>query len=62
MLGGSLWGEVSAIQEYLTVPFTYVEGNRWLAHYPPAWPALLALGLALCAAQVRWRSATLEDK
>jgi hypothetical protein len=46
MLGGSLWGEVSPIQEYLTVPFTYVDGSRWLGHYPPAWPALLAVGLA----------------
>ena len=46
MLDGSLWGEVSTIQEYLTVPFTYVDGGRWLAHYPPAWPALLAAGLA----------------
>jgi len=47
LLDGSLWGEVSAFQDTLAIPFTYVDGDRWLAHYPPAWPALLALGLAV---------------
>jgi hypothetical protein len=46
ILDGSLWSHVSWIQDYLTLPFTYVDGNRWLAHYPPAWPALLAIGTA----------------
>ena len=46
LLDGSLWGEVAAFQDTLTVPFTYIDGERWLAHYPPGWPALLALGLA----------------
>ncbi len=45
-LEGSLWGEVATFQDALTIPFTYVDGERWLAHYPPGWPGLLALGLA----------------
>ena len=47
LLDGGLWSEVSAIQDYLQVPFTYVESSRWLAHYPPGWPLILAAGLAL---------------
>jgi len=43
LLDGSLSGHVSAIQEYLPVPYTYVVGDRWLAHYPPGWvPWLVA--------------------
>ena len=49
LLDGSLTGEVSAIQDPLRVPYTYVTGNRWLAHYPPGWPLLLAVGLAVGA-------------
>ena len=44
---GGLWSEASAIQDYLKVPFTYRESGRWLAHYPPGWPLILAAGLAL---------------
>jgi len=47
LLDGSLSGEVSAIQDFLAVPYTYVVENRWLAHYPPGWPLLLAVGLAV---------------
>ncbi len=47
LLDGSLSGQVSAIQDYLPVPYTYVAGNRWLAHYPPGWPLLLAVGVAI---------------
>jgi len=47
LLDGSLSGEVSPIQDFLAVPYTYVVGNRWLAHYPPGWPLLLAVGLAV---------------
>ena len=47
LLDGSLWGDVSAIQDALTIPFTYIDGERWLAHYPPGWPGLLAIGLAV---------------
>ncbi len=49
LLDGSLSGDVSAIQDYLRVPYTYVVGNRWLAHYPPGWPLLLAVGVAVGA-------------
>jgi hypothetical protein len=47
LLDGSLSGEVSAIQDHLQVPYTYVVENRWLAHYPPGWPLLLAIGVAV---------------
>jgi hypothetical protein len=49
ILDGSLWSHVTPIQTYLTLPFTYVDGNRWLAHYPPAWPTVLAVGVAVGA-------------
>ncbi|MFC2144647.1 hypothetical protein ACFLQM_03060 [Acidobacteriota bacterium] len=47
LLAGDLWGTVSALQEHLDVPYTYVVGERWLGHYPPGWPILLAIGLAV---------------
>jgi hypothetical protein len=47
LLDGSLWGEVAAFQGTLTIPFTYIDGERWLAHYPPGWPGFLAIGLAV---------------
>ena len=56
ILDGSLWGEVSAFQDALAIPYTYLDGDRWLAHYPPTWPVLLALGLA---AGVPWLVAPL---
>jgi hypothetical protein len=46
LLGGDLWGSVSALQDSLDVPYTYVVGERWLGHYPPGWPLLLSVGLA----------------
>ena len=46
LLAGDLWGTVSALQEHLDVPYTYVVGERWLGHYPPGWPLLLSIGLA----------------
>lgn len=46
LLGGRLYQELSPIQDHLTVPFTYVVGTRWLAHYPFGWPAMLAVGAA----------------
>ena len=49
LLDGSLSGEVSPIQDFLAVPYTYVVENRWLGHYPPGWPLLLAVGLAIGA-------------
>jgi 4-amino-4-deoxy-L-arabinose transferase-like glycosyltransferase len=49
MLDGALWGTVSTPQDGLTVPYTYVVGDRWIGHYPAGWPFLLAIGLALGA-------------
>ena len=46
---GRLFQTVSAIQDHLNLPFTYVSSGRWVAHYPPGWPVLLAAGLALGA-------------
>jgi hypothetical protein len=47
LLAGRLYQELSTIQEHLTVPFTYVTAEGWLAHYPFGWPALLSVGLAV---------------
>jgi 4-amino-4-deoxy-L-arabinose transferase-like glycosyltransferase len=52
LLDGTLAPAVSAIQDHLTVPFTYLAHGRWLGHYPPGWPAFLALGLAAGAPQL----------
>jgi hypothetical protein len=49
LLAGDLWGSVSALQDYLDVPYTYVVGDQWLGHYPPGWPLLLSIGLAVGA-------------
>jgi len=49
LLAGDLWGSVSSLQGHLDVPYTYVVGERWLGHYPPGWPLLLAIGLAVGA-------------
>jgi len=42
---GSLWSDVTPHQDYQTPPFTYSDGARWLAHYPPGWPLVLAAGV-----------------
>jgi hypothetical protein len=42
---GRLTQPVSEIQAHLDVPFTHVVGDRWVGHYPPGWPLLLASGL-----------------
>ncbi len=47
LLDGALWGEVSPFQDHLSLPYTYVEAGRWLAHYPVGWPLFLAAGLAV---------------
>ena len=49
ILAGDLWGSVSSLQDHLNVPYTYVVGERWLGHYPPGWPLLLAIGLVIGA-------------
>ncbi|PWB71383.1 MAG: hypothetical protein C3F15_12740 [Holophagae bacterium] len=46
---GRLSQAATAIQDHLDIPFTYVAAGRWLAHYPPGWPLLLAAGLELGA-------------
>ena len=46
ILEGRLWSAVTSFQDRLSVPFTYVDGARWLAHYPPGWPGILAIGVA----------------
>ena len=50
LLDGRLVPPVSAIQQHLDVPFTYVVNGGWIAHYPFGWPAMLATGLAAGAA------------
>ncbi len=45
IVDGSLWSDASPLQDYQTPPFTYSDGERWLSHYPPAWPLLLAAGV-----------------
>ena len=45
LLDGSLWSNVTSLQNYQAPPFTYSDGARWLAHYPPGWPAFLAVGV-----------------
>ncbi len=52
LLDGRLMQPLSAIQQHLDVPFTYVIEGSWIAHYPFGWPALLALGLAMDMAWV----------
>ena len=49
LLDGSLWSNVTSLQDYQMPPFTYTDGERWLAHYPPGWPAVLAAGVAMGA-------------
>nr|MCU0235007.1 hypothetical protein [Thermoanaerobaculales bacterium] len=43
---GRLWAEAPGLGELMTIPYTYPVGARLLPHYPPAWPALLAPGVA----------------
>jgi len=47
LLHGALWGDASSPPHHLSLPYIYLQGNRLLAHYPPGWPVLLAVGLAL---------------
>jgi hypothetical protein len=46
LVEGRLWGEAPGLGELLTIPYTYPVAGRLLPHYPPAWPALLAPGVA----------------
>jgi 4-amino-4-deoxy-L-arabinose transferase-like glycosyltransferase len=49
---GRLVQAASAIQDHLDIPFTYVSEGRWISHYPPGWPLLLAVGLEVRASWV----------
>ena len=49
LIDGEVAPAVTAIQDHLSVPFTYVVEGQWIGHYPIGWPAILALGLALGA-------------
>lgn len=44
---GRLTGVEPPCRDHFEVPFTYFVGGRWIGHYPPLWPALLAPGVAL---------------
>ncbi len=46
LLSGHLTGAEPPCSEYFPVPLTYVRNGRWIGHYPPAWPLLLAPGIA----------------
>ena len=49
LIDGEIAPAASAIQQHLTVPFTYLVEGRWIGHYPPGWPFLLAGGLVVNA-------------
>jgi hypothetical protein len=39
-----IYQAISPIQEYLSVPFTYVRDGKWFSMYPIGWPLVLSLG------------------
>jgi len=49
LVDGEVAPAVSAIQDHLRVPFTYLVEGRWVGHYPIGWPSLLAGGLLVNA-------------
>jgi hypothetical protein len=49
MADGRLTGDSPLCADHFQVPFTYHIGDRWIGHYPPGWPALLALAEPLAA-------------
>ncbi|RLE23994.1 MAG: hypothetical protein DRJ65_10735 [Acidobacteria bacterium] len=46
LLSGHLTGDEPLCSENFTVPLTYVRSGRWIGHYPPLWPLILAPGIA----------------
>jgi len=46
LLSGHLTGAEPLCSENFTVPLTYVRNGRWIGHYPPLWPLILAPGIA----------------
>jgi 4-amino-4-deoxy-L-arabinose transferase-like glycosyltransferase len=51
-LDGNLAGTVDSVSRQMAIPYTYMIDDRWLAHYPPAWPSVLATGLAVGAPEL----------
>lgn len=49
LIDGEVAPAVTAVQDHLRVPFTYIVEGRWIGHYPIGWPAILTAGLALDA-------------
>ncbi len=47
ILSGRLAGERPLCPDHFEIPFTYFRGDLWIGHYPPAWPLILAPGVAL---------------
>ncbi len=45
LLSGHLTGAEPPCAEYFTVPLTHVRNGRWIGHYSPVWPLLLAPGI-----------------
>ncbi|MEN8165285.1 MAG: hypothetical protein ABFS37_14235, partial [Acidobacteriota bacterium] len=49
LLSGHLTGSEPLCSENFAVPLTYIRSARWIGHYPPAWPLVLAPGIAVGA-------------
>lgn len=49
LLSGHLTGIEPPCSENFVVPLTYMRAGRWIGHYPPAWPLLLAPGISIGA-------------
>ncbi len=49
LLSGHLTGDEPLCSENFTVPLTYVRNGRWIGHYPPLWPLILAPGIGIGA-------------
>jgi len=47
ILNGHLTGELGPCPELEAIPFCYNRDGRLIGHYPPAWPLMLAPGVAL---------------
>jgi hypothetical protein len=49
LLSGHLTGPEPVCPEYFNIPLTYIRDGRWVGHYPPVWPLMLAPGISLNA-------------
>lgn len=50
LLAGMLAAPAPNLPAHFAIPFTFIRDGRWYSQYPPAWPAMLALGDAVGAA------------